>query len=173
MDLVGPVGPDDQQSLGPGRARDEGDDVAGRAVRPVEVLDDEQDRLPLPEPVEDAENRLQHPCLHPVRAGRRVACVDDATELRDEAPEGRTGRADNVLHCIVRQLPGQGSQGVGDRGERQTLVVAETDRGSLEDGASVVACDPAELPDETALADPGFATDEDGRRMAGNRCLPR
>ncbi len=43
MELVGPEGPDDQQPLVAGVAGEEREQVAGGAIGPVEVLDDQQD----------------------------------------------------------------------------------------------------------------------------------
>jgi hypothetical protein len=139
----------------------------------VEILDHEQERLPFPEPVEDAEDGLQHPGLDPVRAGRRVAGIDRASELGYEATERRTGGSNDLLDNLGRQLPRQRAERVGDRGERQPLVVAEADRGSFEDRASTLADDPAQFGDEATLADPGLAAHQDGRRQADDRGVPR
>jgi hypothetical protein len=53
MELVDAEGRDDQQPLAADVARQEGEEVARGAVGPVEVLDDQQHRRLLGEPLEE------------------------------------------------------------------------------------------------------------------------
>ena len=63
VELVRAIGADHEQALGADRAGEEADEGAGGAVRPVEVLDHEQCRPVLPEPVEQGEQCLEDPRL--------------------------------------------------------------------------------------------------------------
>ena len=69
-------------------ADEEAEQVAGRAVGPVEVLDDEDDRRRRGEPLEDAEQQLEQPALGRADArARRSASSGDGTEVGDEPRE--------------------------------------------------------------------------------------
>jgi hypothetical protein len=63
VQLVGAVGAHDQHPLLAERAGEEAHEPAGGAVRPVQVLDDEQQRLLRGHRVEHREQRLEHPHL--------------------------------------------------------------------------------------------------------------
>ena len=79
-DDVGLVGADDRQALfarDPGQERDE---RPGRGIGQMQVLDDEDDRMLLAQPAEQAEDPFQRPCLAPFRGGRSAA-VDRGADL--------------------------------------------------------------------------------------------
>ena len=59
VDLVRPSGQDEQHGRRSNRADEEKQQIAGRGVRPVKVLDDGDDRLRPSQPLEDAEHQLE------------------------------------------------------------------------------------------------------------------
>ena len=63
-------GADDDQALIAGDPGEERDERPCRGVREVQVLDHEDDRVPLPEPAEQTEDALERPRLAPLRGGR-------------------------------------------------------------------------------------------------------
>ena len=71
MELVGAIRADDEDPLVTETAREEGEEVAGRAVGPMQVLDDEHDRAALPETFQEGEEAVEQPCLGPLRPVRR------------------------------------------------------------------------------------------------------
>ena len=81
MQFIAAVGRHDQNALGPQAPGEEGDDVARRAIRPVEVLDEEDHGLDRPEPLEEREQAFEDAGLGPVRSTVR-GLVDHAPELR-------------------------------------------------------------------------------------------
>jgi hypothetical protein len=82
VQLVGAVGRDDQDALAAQAAPQEGEEPAGRAIGPVQVLDRQQDRGLLAEAIEEPQERLEEAAL-----GRRVRGPVDGpgrTELREQ-----------------------------------------------------------------------------------------
>jgi hypothetical protein len=84
MQLVGPVGGDDEDALGAERAGEEGEEAARGGVGPVDVLDREHQRRIGRKPVEQGEQRLEDARL-------RDLCLlgaqpRPAAELREEGP---------------------------------------------------------------------------------------
>ena len=159
VQLVAAEGGDDEQPLVARRSGEEGQQVARRAVGPVRVLDDEQDRVGVAETAEEPEDALEDPDLEPVGlAGRDRARVGHARELGNEPGElgqaGPGGRCD----ALRLDLAGQGAQRLDDRAERQPLV-ADRHRAALEDEPAALAQPPGELGHEAALADARLATD--------------
>ena len=125
---------DDEQALVARVAAEEREQVARRAVRPVQVLDDEQDRRRLAEPAEQPEHALEDADLEPLGLARRERVRRPSTpdsSGTSRASSGRLGPAAAAMRVGI-DLAGQGAERLDDRTERQA-VVAERDRAALED----------------------------------------
>ena len=84
MELVAAERADEQDGHVPQGPNEVGDGLAGRAVGPVQVLDDQQHRRSLAEPLEQAEERLEQAGLHPFRLG---GSDFEGAECRHEASQ--------------------------------------------------------------------------------------
>jgi hypothetical protein len=67
VELVGAERRDQDQSLVVQIPDEEGQEVAGRPIRPVDVLDDKHNRLTFAEALEQREDRVEGPSLEPLR----------------------------------------------------------------------------------------------------------
>ena len=115
-DDVGLVGADDRQALFARDPRQERDERPGRGIGEVEVLEDEDDRMLLAEPTEQAEDPLQRPRLAPLRGGRPAA-VDRGADLgqprreigqqADDLGRGRTEQVGEDVRRACRAGPGR------------------------------------------------------------------
>ena len=91
-----------------------GQQLSGRFVGPVQVLDDRDHRLPGAEPAQ----ATQHPVEQPGRgADWRLAA--NGTELWHQPAELNTDRAQDIVHVRWRNLRHDAAQQVGDRGQWQ------------------------------------------------------
>ena len=169
VELIGPERADDEQPLVACVAGQECEEVARRAIGPVQVLDDEEDRCRLAEPAEEAEDPLEDPGLEPFDlAGRRGPVIGDRGQLRDEPGElGKAGSGGGG-DALAVDVAAQCAERLDDRPERQAIV-SEGDRASFEDEPPAIADGLAELGDEAALADARLSTDEQHLGVAG-RC---
>ena len=66
VELVRAEGRDDEKSLVTQVPDEERQQIAGRAIGPVDVFDDEDDGLPLAETRQEDEDRLERPSLQPL-----------------------------------------------------------------------------------------------------------
>ena len=159
--LLGSVRPDDEHRRARDAVREEREQVERRAVRPVEVLEREHDRLLGREALERDEHLLEEPEPRVRPAGGTGRGRAAVRELGNEARE-------------LVQLPRQAGERrrAGDRaecvGERQ---VREPDADELdappgEHRRSARARLRGELRDEPRLPDPGAARDEHGAPLA-------
>ena len=85
--------PDDRQPLGTGDPGEEGDEGPGPRVGAVQVLDDEQDRPPLPEPPDDAEDALEQAGLATFGHRGQASIPVLAARPGATASSGRSGAA--------------------------------------------------------------------------------
>jgi hypothetical protein len=164
MQLVGPVGGDQQHALGAQAACQEGEEGARGGVGPVEVLDRQQDRLFAPEVIEQGQQRLED-----ARLSGRVTIVDrhrgGRGELGEQAREpGPRGRAELVEHGVA--VAREGSQG-GDDGGVGELVLPEGDAVSADDACLSRERSALQLLQQARLAYARFTRDERERRPAG------
>ncbi len=113
MQFVAPEGRDHEQSLVAGVAGQEGEQVAGRTVGPVQVLDDEQDRVRLAEPAEQPQGALEDAGLEPfgLARRRRPRPPTGATSGTSRASSGRLGPAASAIRVGV-DLAGQRREGL-------------------------------------------------------------
>ena len=70
VELIGAEGPDDEQPLVTPVAREIREQVARGPVRPMQVLDDEEDRSCRSEASEQPQDALEDADLHPIRGAR-------------------------------------------------------------------------------------------------------
>ncbi len=161
VQLVGAVGPEQQDALGAEVAGEEGDELAGRAVGPVEVVEDEDDGLVAAEALEQPEQQLEQPPCGRCRPAARSGGRRDA-ELGQQPRQLATAAAELVEHRVVRAR--QRAQRADDRGVRQ-LAVAELEAVAPEDAVAELARPPADGVGEAALADPRLAGDQRDARL--------
>ena len=171
-DVLAAVGADRAHRERAGVAGDEGDQVERRAVGPVQVLEDQDDRTRHHEPLDDREEQLEQAGL-PGRSGRpedhaargagrhrRLARVG-----LDAPSEEGTQRSERGGPLLGRQIPVEGAEHVHEGCVRQApllQVEALTDQhaGTVAPGLG------AGLADEARLPHTGLATDEDHRPLA-------
>ena len=168
VQLVGAVGGDDEQALRTQACGQEREDVTGRAVRPVEILEDEDDRRARAESPEEGEEPLEQARLCPIGATgtgtrrrvrpssgtRRASSPVDASRSSPRSGRGR-GRARAEPAAI-------GANGSASSPPRLTQAPSRTI-------APRVARARSELRHEPSLADARLATDEDDRGGAVRR----
>ena len=174
VQLIGAIRPDDGQPLGPRVARQERQDVARRAVSPVQVLDDEDHRDPIAQRSQEDKQALEDPSLDPARAIERIGLRGRRwSELGQQAAEvTRLGQSQLVDVADRAGLtggddPGQTAQRLDDRSERQALAAAERHAATLEHQRSVLTRQTGCLRDETGLADAGIPAHEHDDGVAG------
>ena len=151
---------------------EEREQVAGRSIRPVQVLDDERDRGRRAEPAEQAAHALEDPDLEPARVIDARPVVGGSGQLGDEPGEvreaGTGGRGDPVGVDLAHER----TERLCDRTERQP-VVTERDRTTLEDEPVAGAQPRGSLRHEPALADARLAADQRERSVAGRSRIGR
>ena len=171
MELVGAERPDDEQPLVAHVPPQECEQVARRAVRPMEILDDEQhgptapsrpSRLSIPSKIRIWSQSAWVPGVE--RSAVVTRCRGQ--QFRDESGEYRQGRACGGRDRLRIDVTRQRAQHFHDRTEREG-VVTERHRAALEDEPPVVAQAVRRLGHQAALADAGLAADEHDRGTRG------
>ena len=115
VDLVGAVGEHQQHPRALQRADEEGDEVEGGAVGPVQVLDDQHERPLRAEPAEHAEHQFEQ--LRGAagrRRGarrRRPAPGSSRASSRRAGPSTRSSSAPDVVRTSVRSASTSGTSG--------------------------------------------------------------
>ena len=108
---------DERESLVGGDPGQEGDERAGRRIGAVQVLEDQDDRPPLPEPAQHPEDALERPrlspfwCPRPLGQARSPGRIEPGRDAREDAREVGRGRAEDRVQLVV----GQGLEGRPDR----------------------------------------------------------
>ena len=121
VQLVRPEGHDQDDPIRPEVADQERDGLAGRRIGPVEVLDDEDDRGDLRQPLEQAQDGVEQARLERFALGHPVDGVGRA-ERRHEMGEVGPRRADDRLELVRIQLLGEAPQGLDERRVRDAPV---------------------------------------------------
>jgi hypothetical protein len=166
--LVGAVGADHQHRDAAHRPDEEGEQVDGRAVRPVQVLDDQRYRAVGGEPPDDAEHELEQPRGVGAVGGRGGRGV--GVELRQQPGELAASRADDRVHLVRRRGANERAQDVHERRERQALAAQLDARPGEHPGAAIRRAARG-LLHEARLADTGLAAHQDDRGLAAGRAL--
>ncbi len=157
VELVDAKGRDQLQRRAAGGADEEGEEVARRAVGPVEVLEHEDDRPLLRQPQQQREQQREQAALTGALGRRRRAAAVAAAQLRPQrrqlAPFARAERVERVAVAQRRSQRGH------DRRVRQ-LAVGQLDALADQHELSGGGRAPFQLADQAALADAGVAGDE-------------
>jgi hypothetical protein len=165
VQLVGAVG-QHQQQPGLEVADQEGEQVQGGAVGPVQVLHHQHGRGPAGQPLQQGQERLEQPGLArgadggPGR-GRFLAPL----ELGQQAGQQRPPRSDQLVQGRRLQLPAQPAHGLGHRriGQRG---LAELDAAAQQHLSAAPLDLLGEPGDQPGLADAGLAADAQGQQLA-------
>ena len=139
------------------RAQEEPQQVAGGGVRPVQVLDDEDQGLGRGEVLHQGRHRLEEPATAQ-RVGRRRRA-----ELGDEAGQVGPPGAGQLGELLGPEVGDQRAEHRRERRERRAVgpeleAVPHHEPGPLGDGG-------CELGDEPGLADPGLAAHDGDLRL--------
>ena len=156
MQLVGPVGADHEHALGGEAARQERERRARRAVRPVQVLDQQQHRPLGAERVEQRQQTLEQPRLRALLA------------VLGGRPEPGQQRRDRRAHLVgQRRVAGAGERAQrGHQRHVRELALAEVDAVAREHERPVPGGAALELRQQARLADARLAGHEHQRRLA-------
>jgi hypothetical protein len=162
LQLVGAVRDQQQHVRQPRRAHQEADQVAGGPVGPVQVLQDEHQRLRLGQPGEQRRDQVEQVAPADLVGVRRGA------QLGQQPGELALAALQHGRPVGVHELAQRGRE----RRERQALL-AELERLPGEDPGAVGRGDPAELLHQAGLAHARLAADQDGRRLGAARAFQR
>jgi hypothetical protein len=157
VQLVASIRREDHDAAVDEPARDVVQQVAGRAVRPVDVVEHEEQR-PLPRPVlEQRDDRLEHPQLgvRGVGGGRTRGTVSELREELRQLGGRRAERGPHLARVVLVEV-------VPDRLDERQVRERELRLGaaSPQNGAAELPCASRELVREPGLADPRLAGDE-------------
>jgi hypothetical protein len=161
--LVAAVGDHQQHPLAAQVSDQERQQVAGRAVGPVQVLDHQQQRCLLAEAADQTQQQLEQARLR-VLAGRASGLR--FAEGGEQAGKLWPGRADEPAHRVRAELGDQRPQHLHDRGIRQGPVGHRHAAAAKHPGGGGGATS-GQLGDQARLADAGFAPQQDDGRFAG------
>ena len=166
MQLVGAIRRDHHDAFAPEATCDEGEQVAGRAVGPMQVLGDEDHRSPLSQAFEQRQERTEQSRRRPLRGH-----VGHHRRLRRPSSSGTSRPSSRVVGSITSSRDARSSdrrhRGVPRRSERTaTLRPNQGSRNPLRGPCPRVARLARQLGKEPALPDPGLAADKDHDRRA-------
>ena len=180
IEFVGPQGGDNEDAGIAQVPRQEREQVTGRRVSPLDVLDDQDQRRDTGQPLNDAEDELEQPPLgEPVvgpwvearREGSGWIGVDPIRswpDLRHQprqlASVGPEERGDRAGIDVTQQRP----EGL-DEGRVWQPAGAEREAATDQDPGALGGHPFAETLDEPRLPDPGLAGDEDHPQFAAGR----
>ncbi len=161
MKLVAAVGADEQQPRVVRVANQEGEEVPGRSIGPVQVLDREHDRSGLAEAGEQREQDLEQARLCERLVEGRVAAdpaLAGVAELgSSRASSSRPGRASSSAGPSSRAR-GRSAAVSGAKGSSPSASSMQSPASTRASGGRRMAL---ELGDQPGLADPGLAGDQD------------
>jgi hypothetical protein len=157
---VAAVGREQQQPLPAQVANQEGQQVEGRAVDPVQVLDHQHHRGRLAQVAEQPQGQLEQPVLGG-GAGRRHLRPGGAAAGQEPFQLG-VGRPEQLPEGRRAEVALQAPEGLDDGAEGQ--AAADVDAAAGQDPHAGVVRQRAELADQPGLADAGLAPDEERLR---------
>ena len=165
VQLVGPVGQHQQQGPCLQVVHQEGEQVQGRAVGPVQVLYDQYRRRPAGQALQQGQHGLEQPSLRPWAGGKpdRPRLGRYLSELGQQAGQHRLSGSDQLVEAIGPQPPAETAQRLGDWRKRQ-CALAELDAATEQHLPAALADACCELADQPGLADPGLAANADRHR---------
>ena len=173
VQLVRPVGHEEHDAGVAQVPDEEREQVAGRPVGPVQVLDDEEDRRPFGEPLQQREDVLEQRPLgraHVERPGGRCdgglrlgpALAVARQQVGDQAGEAGSPGAGDPLEVVRRHAACPGPQRLDDRPERDPAV-ADVHASARQDERALAAGDIGQLRGQARLADAGLAGQDELR----------
>jgi hypothetical protein len=146
-------------------AHEEADEVLRRAIHPVEVLEDEQDRRAAPEHAEQEHERLVQARLR-IAVRLRTTCHGEACrEVREGAGQLGADLRPELLQRGVEVGVGHAPQRGGQRRVGK-LAAVELHAVAAQHDRVLLARAALGLPDEPALADAGLPDQQRHRRRA-------
>ncbi len=173
VQLVAAVGHHQQQPAPAQVADEEGEQVAGGAVGPVQVLHDQDGRALGAEALQQPQQQLEQPPL--LRPGAGVAAEAGPVPGAGPGRRSQLGQQAGQLHPgLPGDHPGQlglvqvaheRPQGLDQRGERHPLA-AQLHAAAVQDGRPGGPGGGHHLADQPGLADPGLAAHHHRRRGA-------
>jgi hypothetical protein len=107
VQLVAAEGQQQQHPAGPQVGREEGDQVAGGAVGPVQVLHNQQHRRLRGQPLDHAKQQLEQPPLAGARDGGAGVRLAGPGEVGQQPGQVAAGRPGGRLQLGRAQLGGQ------------------------------------------------------------------
>ena len=134
---------------------EEPEQVPGRAVGPMQVLDDEHDRRPRRQALEDAEEQLEQAALARAVAegtGRAPAGSGHRPEVGDQPGQLGATLAEDDVELFRVGSADEPAQGFGDRGVRHRAL-AEVDAAADQHDGALGLRDRGDLGDDPRLAD--------------------
>ena len=170
-ELVRPVAQHHRRRLGPQCAGEEGDRMACRGVRPVQILGDDQDRRPLRQPFDEAQERVEQARLQGL-GGFAPAEVVSASEDGGDPRQIRPRGADGGGHDVGGSVPDEPAKALGDRRVRHSAIARGPTAASDRDRAAA-GRQGCELIDEPRLADARLPDDEEVGRTTADGSLDR
>jgi hypothetical protein len=168
VELVAAEGRHDQQPLVTDHPDQKPQQIQRRAIRPVDVLDDQHHRLLLRQPVEKPQRRLEQPGLRELAdrlGGPRRRCT-----WQQSCQVGGWGTEESIDFVWVKAA-GQLTQRIGDRAVGQAAT-AQLEAATEQHLGPIVDLD-GELLHQPGLADAGLAGDQPGSWLAGHHRLQR
>ncbi|ESU47380.1 hypothetical protein P376_4642 [Streptomyces sp. HCCB10043] len=162
VDVVGAVGADDHEAAGTQGAEEIGEQMPGGGVRPVQILQDEDDRAVGGDLLQQASGEFEEAGGAVLVGGVPVG----RAQLGQEAGQLALLAGAGGGHLLGQSTP-QGAQGGREGGERQP-VGPDLDAGSDGDHGVAPLGRRDELLDQAGLADARLAADQQRLRIAGS-----
>ncbi len=153
VQLVAAEGEQQQHRAGAQVGGEEGDQVAGGAVRPVQVLDDQQQRRAYRQPLDHAEQQLEQPPLAGIHGSGACGRLATPGKVGNQAGQVGAGRAGDRLQLGRIEVPGEAAQRLGDRRERQALLT-ERHAAAAQHPDALLAGGDSQLVGQPGLANP-------------------
>ena len=142
-----------------------GDQVAGGAVGPVQVLHDQQQRPSRGQPLDHAQQELEQPPLTGARDRGAHGRPVPPGKVGNQAAQLGTGGTGNRFQLVRVEGAGQPAQRLGDRRERHALL-AQGHAAAAQHQHALLGGGDGHLLGQPGLADPGLPTDQCHQRLA-------
>ena len=168
VELVRAVGEQEHHRRIAKVSHEESEQVARRAIRPMEVLDDEYDWRPGGQPLQEPQEQFEQPTLSGAEAEARGRFLGHWTEIRDEPRELGAAEAQDGLQFLRLGAPDEPAQRLDHRRERESAI-AENDAAALENDRALAPGQVGERCHQPRLADPSLAGDQGRAAPAGVR----
>ena len=169
VDVIGAVRREQHEAGGLHRAVEIGEQFAGGAVGPVQILQREHDRTARGQPLQKLCRQLEEPCtavLLVERLGpRRLGASGARRQIRQQPCQLRLSAGDGGGHAGIAQRTVQAAQRGGEGRERQS-VRAQFETAADGRGGSGASGGGQELLQQPRLAHSGLAAQQQRLRLA-------